>query len=388
MAVTRTRGSGKGWTTSVRAHMMSAREVAMKSTLCFPTGLALLASVAAACGTSSTSATGAGDAGTAVDAHAPVDAGVEADAPTLPPACSETAARTRPVTIIVMPDAGEAPFVASLTRATKSVHMMVYDLEDGGILTTLLQKAKAGLDVKVILDQSEQPNDQPAFDALTAAGAKVEWSSTQFTYMHAKTFVVDGLEAVVSSGNFAASQMQVERNYAAVDDDPQDVAVLAALFDADWARATPDVSCTRLLVAPVNAAARLASLVQAAKKSVYVESMEFADADVTAAILAQTKAGLDVRVLLADAGFVPENSSNYTYLKSMGVPGRWLADPVLHVKSIIIDGNRAYFGSENLSYTSLHDNREVGLEVLTSDGENVAAMTSTFEADWAKATPD
>ena len=68
------------------------------------------------------------------------------------------------------------------------------------------------------------------------------------------------------------------------------------------------------------------------------------------------------------------------------MPGEYLADPVLHVKSIIVDGERAYLGSENLSYTSLNENREVGLEILASDGEDVARMTSTFMADWAKGT--
>lgn len=30
--------------------------------------------------------------------------------------------------------------------------------------------------------------------------------------------------------------------------------------------------------------------------------------------------------------------------------------------------------------------REVGLEILSSDGEDVARMTSTFMADWATGT--
>jgi phosphatidylserine/phosphatidylglycerophosphate/cardiolipin synthase-like enzyme len=98
-------------------------------------------------------------------------------------------------------------------------------------------------------------------------------------------------------------------------------------------------------------------------------------------------AGLDVKVLLADTGFVSTNTSAYAYLKAHGVPGEYLSNPVLHVKSIIVDGERAYLGSENLSYTSLNDNREVGLEILSSDGEDVARMTSTFMADWSKGTP-
>lgn len=304
-----------------------------------------------------------------------------------PPACSENDPRTRPAKLIVMPDDGEGAFVSVLQQATKSIDLMIYDLGTGQILTELLTKAKAGVAVRAILDQSEQSFDQPAFDSLTGEGAKCEWSSTQFTYMHAKTFVVDGRTAVVSSGNFDASQMMVERNYAAVDTDPQDVAVLESLFEADFARKNPNLSCTRLIVSPVNAAARILALVKAAKKSLYIESMEFADGTTQAAVAAQFKAGVDVKVLLADTGFVSSNSAAYAYLKSQGVPGEYLADPVLHVKSIIVDGERAYLGSENLSYTSLDENREVGLEILAADGEDVARMTGTFMADWAKGTP-
>jgi phosphatidylserine/phosphatidylglycerophosphate/cardiolipin synthase-like enzyme len=341
--------------------------------------------VLAGCGATSSSSAAASDGGTAPEAS--VDAHVEAEAEAaVPPACSETDPRTPPAKLIVMPDDGEGAFVSVLQQATKTIDVMIYDLGTGAILSELESKAKAGVAVRAILDQSEQSFDQPAFYALTAAGAKCEWSSTQFTYMHAKTFVVDGRTAVVSSGNFDASQMMVERNYAAVDSDPQDVEVLEALFDADFARKNPSLSCTRLLVSPVNSQARILALLNAAKKSVYVESMEFANGTWQAAVVAQHKSGLDVKVLLADTGFVSENSTAYGYLKANGVPGEYLADPVLHVKSIIVDGERAYLGSENLSYTSLNENREVGLEILASNGEDVARMTSTFMADWAKGT--
>lgn len=350
-----------------------------------PAKLPLLLLLLGGCGTSSSSSATATDGGVAreagLDGH--VEAEAEAAAPT---ACSETDPRTPPAKLIVMPDDGEAAFVSVLQPATKTIDVMVYDLGSGEILSELVAKAKAGVAVRAILDQSEQPFDQAAFDALTAAGAKCEWSSMQFTYMHAKTFVVDGKTAVVSSGNFDASQMMVERNYAVVDTDWQDVDVLESLFAADWARKTPDLACTRLIVSPVNSETRILALVNAAKKSLYVESMEFADGMTQAAVVAQFKAGLDVKVLLADTGFVPSNQAAYDYLKSNEVPTEYLANPVLHVKSIIVDGERAYLGSENLSYTSLNYNREVGLEILASDGEDVARMTSTFMADWAKGT--
>jgi phosphatidylserine/phosphatidylglycerophosphate/cardiolipin synthase-like enzyme len=57
----------------------------------------------------------------------------------------------------------------------------------------------------------------------------------------------------------------------------------------------------------------------------------------------------------------------------------------VHVKSIVVDGARAYIGSENLSYTSLSKNREVGLGV--TDAAAITSIAHTFDADWAAATP-
>jgi hypothetical protein len=71
-------------------------------------------------------------------------------------------------------------------------------------------------------------------------------------------------------------------------------------------------------------------------------------------------------------------------LTQSAVPARWLASPAVHVKSIVVDGTYAYLGSENLSYTSLTKNREIG--IVLSDAPAIATMLATFEKDWAAAT--
>jgi cardiolipin synthase len=197
--------------------------------------------------------------------------------------------------------------------------------------------------------------------------------------------VVDEQVAIVDTGNFASNQIASERNFVARDEDPADVASLVALFDADWGRAAPDLSCTRLVVSPVNSRARVLALISGAQTSLTVESMEFADSDVLVAVVERAAAGVDVRVLLADPGWISANANAAAGLQARGLAPRWLADPALHVKAIVADGARAYMGSENLSYTSLNSNREVGLIVTELDA--VALMAATFETDWAAATP-
>jgi phosphatidylserine/phosphatidylglycerophosphate/cardiolipin synthase-like enzyme len=300
-------------------------------------------------------------------------------------ACEPLSPRSAPVEIAALPEAGEAPYVDVLNRATRTIRVFSYLMGYGGVLDALTAKAKAGVDVRVILDVGQDANKKYA-DMLTAAGASVRWSDPQFPYMHAKVIVADDVEAAVSTGNYSKTySIDRERNFVAHLRDREDIDDLVALFDADWDRRAPDLACTRLLVSPVNAKARLLAFIAGAQRTLTVESMQLADDDVRAAIVARKQAGVDVRALLAAPSWIDANTAAATVLKSAGIPARWMARPGVHTKALAADGARAYVGSVNLSWTSLTKNREVG--VVTDDDDAVRVVNDTFEKDWATATP-
>lgn len=299
--------------------------------------------------------------------------------------CNATDPRTAPVEVGVQPDDGEKAYVEMIGRAQKSIRVLIYIMGRGGILDGLKQQATAGKDVRVILDQGQVTTNQKYYDELKAAGAKVLWSDPQFSYMHAKVMIGDEAEAVVSTGNYSlVYSIQSERNFTGRTTDAQDVADLVALFEADWARRPGALPCTRLLVSPINARARILALLASAQTSLVIESMQLADTDVRNAVAARQKAGVDVRVLLADPGWIDANTDAATFLKAQGIAVRKLAQPAVHTKDFVVDGKTAYLGSINFSYTSLSKNREVGL--IFSDAVGVQRITSTFEKDWATAT--
>jgi phosphatidylserine/phosphatidylglycerophosphate/cardiolipin synthase-like enzyme len=290
-----------------------------------------------------------------------------------------------PLELAVLPGAGTAPFTSAIARAKRSIRVMVYLMGTGPILDALEAKARAGIDVRVILDVAQRDVNDKYRTRLEAAGAKVIWSDPAFSYMHAKVILVDEAEAVVSTGTYSAFHMAKERNYAVRDADPADVSVLVSLFDADYARTAPDLSCTRLVVSPVNARQRILDLIASAKREVLVESMQLADRDVRDALAARKAAAAGVRVLVADPGWIDANADAAAFLAARGIPARWSKSPSVHVKAIAVDGRAAYVGSENMSWTSLSKNREVG--VIATEAQNVATIGATFEADWATATP-
>jgi cardiolipin synthase A/B len=299
------------------------------------------------------------------------------------PACEPLVPRTKPLTLAVLPDAGVAPFVSVIEKATKSIRVMVYQMGYGPILDALVAKAKAGVKTRVILDLAQKDVNQKYMDQLLAAGAEVIWSDPSFTFMHAKVILVDDAEAVISTGNYYIKNMLSERNFAINDTDPADVSVLVKLFDADFTRTPPDLSCTRLLVSPVNARQRLLDYIASAKKTIYIESMQMGDRDVRDALAERKAAGVDVRLVLADPSWIDANADAAAFLKSKGIESRWIKH--MHAKAIVVDGKTAYAGSINISWTSLTKNREVGL--IVTEQSNVDAMTATFEKDWAAATP-
>lgn len=350
---------------------------------------ALLA-LAAACGSASSepsapAPTGAESPVVEQPVTDPAPPATATPAPPVTPACSPQVPRTRPLEVSVLPDAGATPFVSVLARATRSIRVMVYQMGNGPIIDTLEAKARAGVKVQIILDVAQKDTNEKYMVRLQAAGANVIWSDTRFQFMHAKVIVVDEAEAVVSTGNYAAFRMNMERNFVVRDSDPADVDVLVKLFDADFARQEPDLTCTRLLVSPVNAKQRLLDFIATAKTEIVVESMQLADDDVRDALAARKAAGVDVRVLLADPSWIDANASAATFLAAHGIAARHMKEPGVHVKAVVVDGEAAYAGSVNLSWTSLTKNREVGL--LVTESANVGAMHATFEKDWATATP-
>lgn len=308
------------------------------------------------------------------------------DAGAAPRGCEATSPRSTSIAVHVLPDDGEAPYVTLLAGAQTSIRVFAYQMGFGGVLDTLRAKAKAGVAVRVILDGETQRDVNTKYKTmLEADGVKVAWSDPSFSYMHAKSIVVDDARALVSTGNYSRSYMLKERNYAATLTEPDDVSDLAALFDADFEQKSPALSCTRLIVSPVNSRGRIEELVRSAQKELLVESMQLADPGVRAAIADRVKAGVDVKVVLAAPSWIDTNTKAAQYLAGVGVTARWISAPGVHVKAIVVDGVRAYLGSENLSGTSLDKNREVGLVV--SDAAAVARMRDTFTTDFAAATP-
>ncbi len=335
----------------------------------------LAALLAGACGVEQSDATsGSGAGGTADPSTTVTTAGGAA-----PESCDPYEPRSPEPELVIGPNGFQPKILAEIDGAKSAIDLFMYQLDVQAIVDALVAAHKRGVKVRVLLDLKQAVNGA-AKSKLEAGGVAVKAAPASFDNAHAKTMVVDGARALVLSGNFNGYTMQQERNYAALDLAADDVADVEAVFERDWSGAALDLSCTRLVVSPDNARDRLGKLVAGAKKSLDLAVMYVSDADMLKAIKARAAAGVPVRVLLADPAWIAGNSATAADLAAAGIPAKFYKKLDLHAKLVLTDA-AAFVGSENLSYTSLQKNREIG--VLLTEPTPLAGIRKQFEADWA-----
>ena len=84
-----------------------------------------------------------------------------------------------------------------------------------------------------------------------------------------------------------------------------------------------------------------------------------------------------VRIIVSpSADFAAEVAA----LAASGVDIRLSSSLYIHAKLIVADGERAFVGSQNLSATSLDQNRELG--IIVDDPVNLSRLARTFEIDF------
>lgn len=361
--------------------------------------------------------------------------------------CGGNAASPVGPTLLVQPDDGRAPLLAAIRGASDNIRLTIYQLTDlqavsqspvapaESIAQALIDKAKSGITVRVIVDQgqysagSHMQGIQQTAEALRSAGVSVKLSSSAFCFTHQKTLVIDGPtsarpdlsgSAIIMSFNLMPSYFGGSRDYAVVTHDSNVVKEVSRVFDADFALPTsssscrnahvpattkappaasdtPPVSDSALLWSPVSAKPKLQTLIGSVKQTLVLTSEELVDPDMVCHIraLALSSAKPSIRLLLPnDTG---ANASGVKTLLDLGLPNLAIrvmpgqASPpnpsaaqtplYMHGKQVIADGKLAFVGSQNLTNTSLLQNRELG--ILFDDVAMIARLQAVFERDFS-----
>ena len=317
---------------------------------------------------------------TAVDSGAPGKDGGAQPSPDAGPIGSTG------VTIIVEPSDKGAALLAAIKGATTSIHMTMYLLSSTDITSALVAAKKKGLEVKVVLNQtfpSGGGSNATPFTTLKNGGVDVVYAPAAYTYTHEKCVILDGKEAWIMTMNATFTSPTANREYLAVDHDAADIQEAEQIFQADFAnKAITPVG--NLLVAPVNARNKLVALIASAVQTIDVEGEEFSDTKIAAALAQKAQAGTKVRVVVASGSSSATQAQAIATVKAAGVLVVGQSNPYIHAKALVVDGSRAYVGSENFSTGSLVYNRELGLIVDTAS--EVAKVAAAIATDFSTGT--
>ena len=186
----------------------------------------------------------------------------------------------------------------------------MYELEDTEAEAALAADAARGVDVRVILNSAYTRSDNDAaFAYLQARGVHVRWASTRYALTHQKTLVIDTSVSVVMTLNWTSRYYYDTRDVAVIDRSPADIAAIVATFDADYdgAPITPSPG-TDLVWSPTTSLSGLLGVIDGATRSLYVENEEMDNSDITDALVAAARRGVNVEICMTnssswDSGF-------------------------------------------------------------------------------------
>ncbi len=289
--------------------------------------------------------------------------------------------------LLVMPDDGPNAVIDHIRSAKKSIRFKIYLLTYREARNELIKAANRGVDVKVLIDKEPVgggESNAESYQMLKEGGVDVKWAPGAFKNVHEKSLVIDDRLALIATFNFTHGSFSRNREYALVTTRANVVADVAAIFDADWAGEGVRVSAdSPLVVSPENSRERITGLIQGAQKSLWLEEATLLDEDITRALEQAARRGVEVRFISPNRDDNDVAAENLARLAAAGGQTVRLDDPYVHAKVILADGKQAFVGSENLTFTSLELNRELG--IITEDEAVIERLAFTLAQDWARA---
>jgi len=271
--------------------------------------------------------------------------------------------------IFIEPAAGVSPVTHVIQSARHTVKLNVYLLDDQHILRALAQAHARGVAVQVMVEgkpygmsavkvQQELRRIEQTGAVVKQAPPRFESSGHHYAFDHGK-WVCTMHECAIGTANYSYSAFHRNREYLAVTRNPYIVRAANAVFEADWDnRHAPQWVDKYLVLSPDNSAATLQQLLQQPGK-VYVESEELGYYE---PIMHQMEAkGKDLYMVLPSS-LSASDKRNAAELEKYGVHIHLISSPYMHAKAIIGD-KYGFIGSENFTYTSLHNNREMGVVI-------------------------
>lgn len=295
-------------------------------------------------------------------------------------------------TLVTEPNQGITPIYNFIGTAKKTIDMTMYEFTDTQGEQLLAQAAAAGVTVRVILDQNlEKSSNTAAYNYLSENGVQVHWANPTYAATHQKTITVDGATSAIMTLNLTSQYYSTSRDFAVIENDPNDVAAIEQTFNADFQNSAitpPDGD--DLVWSPTNSQSAMLALINSALHALLVENEEMSDTAIVNALVSAASRGVLVQIAMTNDD--NDYSSEFKQLVTAGAEIGTYAETAslyIHAKVILADYGspdaQVFIGSENFSSASLTENRELGL--IISNVAIMASIYSTLTSDFTGGTP-
>jgi phosphatidylserine/phosphatidylglycerophosphate/cardiolipin synthase-like enzyme len=284
--------------------------------------------------------------------------------------------------LIIEPDMGKQPLLNAINHTKQSIHLVMYGFTDEQLLNALAQQKQRGKSLKIILENNPYKaagENTKAIQSLESSHIDLQSSASPFRFIHQKTLIIDGREAIVMTFNFTKSTFKHERNFALIIDDPQKVNEIDSVFSSDWNHKSAPHQNPELIYSPDDSRAKLLNLISNAKQTIKIYAQTISDYKIVGALAKAARDGIEVDILTSSS----LRTKQAAYLKKAGVILHQSNHYYIHAKVFIFDNQQAVIGSINLTRASLDDNRE--LAVITRDASVIKQLNATFMNDWPNA---
>ena len=291
--------------------------------------------------------------------------------------------------LIVMPDDTIEPILTAIGGAAKSLRIKMFSVSDSRVLSALVKAHRRNVKIRALLNparHSGEIQNKGARTVLLDAGIDVLDTNPAFTVTHEKSMVVDDATAFIGSLNWDPDNFEETREFAAISDDPDEVAEVTECFEADWSRQPFEPRrSSNLIWCPDRGRDRIAQFIDEAKHSLFVQNERYQDAIIVEHLVRAKLRGVKVHVMTRPshslrARKLVEGVGDLRIMNDVGIGVHTMKHLKLHAKVLLADKSRAIVGSINLTTTSFDDRRELALQL--TDPEVVDRLVKVIHDDW------
>jgi len=282
--------------------------------------------------------------------------------------------------------------IALLQSAKTSIYVEQSEFDDPNLIQILLAKSRAGVDVRILLDQWQKVN-HATLDQLKSQNVSIQYFPAQKGQInHTKILIVDQQLAMIYGPPWTAEGLLAHD--LAVELSGKSAWKAAALFSKDWEFTTtfpltvPETSALPddKIVLATNAKVKqeLTEQISTSTKSIWIEVPEITDPDLIQALLDAAQKGRDIRLIL-DRAVATKTPVTLEKLTANNITIRYFpSKPSLGMHLAIFDSSSFILTSSDWTRYSFVSNHEFSVTVPSPLAST--KLGDLFRQDWAKST--